>query len=364
MHARSLPVFSSSVASPRAKSVSRLTQSTHVAVPASGTVSSEHTFACLALLARKLFTIRERNVNFLHDWIQHAFVNIDTFVKTSSALSMTSEQYELRELQRSQSRKQRRVAAIKMQGGDINSVIARQKNQLQKTLLRAATATVGKRVPRGRARPRFTETPKLTPTNTSYIDNIVLILRVFLTEPIKFTLVAGSKELRLYIFGHTKFEKMAVPCEMLTGEELAAVQYLGITADAWIDPAACTQTSNSEILLASRSANDTFELSFDRIALVGAVVEVILFHVGLVGRQIMEASVMALAGLPEIIESGYHVSLMQIVYYIRHAPRVFRPLSDTDYVAAKIQQHRVRLMDGIKYNSYVYKTAQIMPTIV
>ena len=236
--------------------------------------------------------------------------------------------------------------------GGLDAALDRQRDRMLATLVPAATAAAGKHIPRSTSALRLTvsamhlsRSPAISANSEpmSIVNALIDVFRTLLLTSIQFTLVAGSGDdvsVRIYPFGlgmcgiffaffvffantttPSASAQFNVPGTLLTGDERALIQYLGMAATEWVDSSQCTHF-DGETLVASHVGNDAFEVALDRVRLVDAMRETLLYGGGehVIVRHVVEAALLATASDSRVSQAGYFDALMHMAWHTRLAP--------------------------------------------
>jgi len=305
------------------------------------------------------------------------------------------------ERKRQRDRMARRKHAIaKRGGGNIKDALKRQDERMLRALTPAATAAAGRRLPRATTQlistisamkrsasagdmARSTASGRggapQTAADNSPVASLQSVFRMMLLHPIHFTIVAGGKDdtsLRLFPFGSARsHSQFSVPGSLLNATEVLTVQYLAITPGSWADVERYVLSGggtngHGEVLVAAAEANDAFELAFDRVALVHALCDVILYGAGphVRCRHVLEAAIVSIASEAAVVDAGYHDTLIRLAHSVRLAPLPPLPIDDMARVRAAeyVARYRVRSVPGTHYfqliRSQAHRGAEPPPT--
>jgi len=175
-------------------------------------------------------------------------------------------------------------------------------------------------------------------SSSSLVDGVRALVEALLLERVRLVLVADGKSaasLRLYLFGtRHRFDHVYVPSALLSCEESEVIEYLAIMSAYWVadegDVESVRASSRSDddargdTLVASALLNDAFELALDRVALVWAACDTLLYGAGEYERvrHVLEAALLSTASLPGIISAGYYNALCHLAHSVHTAPFV------------------------------------------
>jgi hypothetical protein len=165
-------------------------------------------------------------------------------------------------------------------------------------------------------------------------DSLATLGRVLLLERIRLLLEASStNSLRLVLFGVRRAAAhLSVPSILLERRELAALEYLALMAPYWqaddvahdsiVAMARGEDEARGATIMAGALVNDAFELALDRVALVWALCETILYAAGSheLPRHVLEAALMTCAASHDVIRAGYRGSLCALAAAVRAVP--------------------------------------------
>jgi len=95
-----------------------------------------------------------------------------------------------------------------------------------------------------------------------------------------------------------------------------------MSAADWVDAERYREDETGERLRASYIGNDAFDVALDRVRLVEALRETMLYGAGetLEVRHVVEAALVSAASREDVMGAGYHESLMRMAYATRMAP--------------------------------------------
>jgi len=326
----------------------------------------------MAQLAQSLFGDQVRNRRVMPAWLAHPLIQQGGGGDRKRALSKSATTWAEHERERVNARRNRVRRAMTRRDGGLHAALERQRHRMLAVLVPAATAAAGKHIPRSTSALRMTVSAmQLSSLDTklarssessSIIVALTDVFRALLLSPVQFTLVAGSGDdisVNIFPFGGGTSSSFSVPSSLLSAEERALIQYLGMTAAEWTDISQCTHF-DGETLVASHIGNDAFDVALDRVRLVDAMREMMLYGGGehILVRHVLEAALLATASDESVNQAGYFDSLTHMAWQTRLAP-LPSPCNPAEIrnawtlAQARERAARLRIRPAVDYEQYL-----------
>ncbi len=187
---------------------------------------------------------------------------------------------------------------------------------------------------------RDTPAPERT---ESTVDALVDLIHAVLTARIHLMFSVRGKDnptFTLHLFGMRQLAHVCVPDALLNGDERTIIDDILHVYHIWavslcdhdVDRAdedareACGDALalRRHVLAAGPLLNDAFDTSLDRIGVVWALCDTIMYGAGEFERvrHVLEAALLATASRPDVLAAGWHARLLGLAWAVRAAPLV------------------------------------------
>jgi hypothetical protein len=295
-----------------------------------------------SLLARSLFEDTSRNRRVMLHWLSRPIDH--SRVSRAPARNHAAVEHE-RQRARAEAQRARLQKRQRTEPASARALARDDRATLLRALVPAATATLHRRIPRSTqnlidAATAMSQEQTYSGTASAAqslgpVATLAELVLVLLLEPIRLVLVAGGKgssTLQLMLFGAHTLRHLHVPSAVLTRDECSALEYIALMAGYWI----ADDDAADEVLVAGPLLNDAFELSLDRVALVWALCETIIYGAGTHERvrHALEAALLMCAGRESVIRAGYYNSVRELAASVRAVPLVSTTTPELVHAAA------------------------------